>query len=238
MKRALAPAIYFLIFCVFTILFVFPAALRGNMESALKKTFPHEKVSVGRCRWHWPPALSIESLQAGKLHVEGLRAGVRLSGRTLSLQPLFFRFLGQPVTGRATVLLQTPLRTDIHLSLATLPVSALLETMDWDKKLSVKSLLTGDVFLAFEGDRLADLRGNLASLSPGGDIVILDQEFLRQIAERAKQPLEIVKASFENYHYNTGIVSLSLADEKVRLGLHLDGEQGKRDLEVTLHDFI
>jgi hypothetical protein len=43
--------------------------------------------------------------------------------------------------------------------------------------------------------------------------------------------------SFKDYHYNTGVMKLSKAQDDLSLDIALDGEKGKRNLMVTLHDF-
>jgi len=43
--------------------------------------------------------------------------------------------------------------------------------------------------------------------------------------------------NFKNYRYNTGLLSLGLEDNNVILKLALEGNAGKRNLEVIFHDF-
>ncbi len=118
-----------------------------------------------------------------------------------------------------------------------IPIASVLRLWEWDKKCAADGRVGGHLLAEFSAGKLSRLEGALVA-EGGGDLVVLDQRFLENIAERSKQPIEIVKASFENYHYNSGTVGISLQENGLRLGLDLEGEQGKRDLEVTLHDWF
>ena len=43
---------------------------------------------------------------------------------------------------------------------------------------------------------------------------------------------------FKNYQYNTGIIKLTLGGNDLVLSIQLDGQAGKRDFNVILHDVI
>jgi len=50
--------------------------------------------------------------------------------------------------------------------------------------------------------------------------------------------VELLVDNFKNYHYSSGTINLSLDNENINLDLALDGKSGKRDLNITLHDFL
>jgi hypothetical protein len=68
-------------------------------------------------------------------------------------------------------------------------------------------------------------------------MVVKDETMLKNMARAADQPLDILMESFKDYHYNTGVMKLGLARDDLNLDIILDGEKGKRNLSVTLHDF-
>jgi hypothetical protein len=43
--------------------------------------------------------------------------------------------------------------------------------------------------------------------------------------------------SFKNYRYNAGVVELSLQGPDLVFDIRLEGDAGKRDLTIVLHDF-
>ncbi|MBU1726868.1 MAG: hypothetical protein KJ880_04500 [Candidatus Omnitrophica bacterium] len=46
---------------------------------------------------------------------------------------------------------------------------------------------------------------------------------------------DLLVESFKDYHYNTGVVRLGLSDRNVILKINLEGEAGRRELEVVAH---
>lgn len=178
-------------------------------------------------------SLAMDRFSAG--NIQGL---FRLSGAGASLDELSADFLGGKVTGRVTLarLEDAPVGT-AELELDALPIASFLKLWEWDKKMGADGIVRGQLIAEASGGKLTHLNGALVA-SGDGSLVILDQAFLENIAQRTKQPISIVKASFENYHYNTGTIGVSLEEEGLRLQLDLDGEKGKRNLEVTLHDWF
>ena len=237
-KKIIAGLTITLALLALTVLYLAPGLLRWKIERILIQHFPYQEVRVDRCEWrpHW--TLAIDRIVAGKLQLSELQATVGISHGTLRLDPVQFRLLDHPIHGFCEISFAEQPITHLHLSMEALPIELVLKTMAWDKKCLVSGLLSGAIDLGLTGEQLTALDGRLTTLTPGGTITILDQEFLQRLATQAKQPIEIVKASFEKYNYNTGSVGLSLAEKSIRLKLQLEGEQGKRDLEVTLHDFL
>jgi hypothetical protein len=68
-------------------------------------------------------------------------------------------------------------------------------------------------------------------------MVVRDETMLKNMAQAADQPLDILMESFKDYHYNTGVMKVGKVKDDLSLDIALDGEKGKRNLSVTLHDF-
>jgi hypothetical protein len=81
------------------------------------------------------------------------------------------------------------------------------------------------------------LSGNFSTLQPGGILVIKDDKFLKNLSRTTKQPLDILVESFKDYHYNTALMKLSFDKGNIILDVALEGEAGKRNLSIVLHDF-
>ena len=181
---------------------------------------------------------SVGSLLFSKFKVENLRGLFQVSDAGVLLEKMNARFLDGTVKGRLTLtrLGTLPVCT-AELDLTDIPVASFLKLWEWEKKVAANGKLRGHLIAEISGGKLTRLDGAMLATADG-NFVILDQAFLENIAARAKQPIEIVRASFEDYHYNTGTVGVSLEENKLRLRLDLEGEKGKRDLEVTLHDWF
>jgi hypothetical protein len=82
------------------------------------------------------------------------------------------------------------------------------------------------------------LDGDFSAVDPGGLLEIKNEEFLKNIARNSQQPLDIVIASFKDYHYNVGALRVALEKSDLVFDAALDGETGKRNINITLHDFL
>jgi len=108
---------------------------------------------------------------------------------------------------------------------------------DASKKVGIKGKMSGEIALAGKDLRLTSVKGEFATTGPGGIIEIKDEEFIRMLAERSKQPVDMIRDSFKYYNYTAGTLEVSRDADSILLHLKMDGKQGKRDLTVALHGF-
>ena len=181
--------------------------------------------------------LDIGEISYQKWKVEAIRAPFKLSPNSLALSLETAEWLDVPLRGEGMVDFFPEPRFRVKILTDPLPVPEILAAFEWDKKVSVSGALSGTLEAEGTFSKLTKLHGQWDSQNQG-DLVIVDQTLLERLAASSKQPLSIIKASFEKYHYNTGRIALSLDEGSVRLGIGLEGEAGKRDLEVNLHDLI
>jgi hypothetical protein len=181
--------------------------------------------------------LTIRQVAFQKWNMDDIQIDLELRNDKLGIRLDSALWLGITLTGAGEVRFAPSPSYAFKIEITALPISRILTTYEWDKKLSVSGQLGGTLEIEGTGARITTLKGVLRNATDG-NIVILDQAFLQRIADSAKQPIEIIKATFENYHYNTGEVAVSLDDQNIRLGIDLNGEAGKRNLEVYLHDLF
>ena len=101
----------------------------------------------------------------------------------------------------------------------------------------MSGFLSGELLLNGDRNTIEVLTGDFSTAHIGGTLVINDTRFLENIARNTNQPVDILVESFQNYHYNSGTMKLSKEKDNLILDVALDGELGKRDLTVTLHNF-
>jgi hypothetical protein len=68
-------------------------------------------------------------------------------------------------------------------------------------------------------------------------LIIKDAQVLKNLASNTNQSADLLMENFQNYHYNIGALKLFLDNGNLILDAALDGETGKRDLNIVLHDF-
>ena len=105
------------------------------------------------------------------------------------------------------------------------------------KEFSVDGKLGGAVKISADYANLSGVDGKFNVLKPGGALTIDDNQYLKNMARSSGNSLDKLMESFKNYHYNNGIIKLSLKDNNIIIDIALDGATGKRNLTVALHDF-
>lgn len=184
-----------------------------------------------------PGNLFIQKFQCGKLKVDDIKAGTRLSGKALSLESLSGRTLNGEVAGEVTVTLDTSLEYFAQLRFVNLDLDGFVNDFDLKEKFQMSGMMSGRMTVTGRNQNFKIIDGVFSSSDPGGILVIKNNEFLENIARSSQQPLDIVVASLKNYHYNVGVLKLFLEKGNLIFDMALDGETGKRNIQITVHDF-
>jgi len=181
--------------------------------------------------------LFIDKIKYNKLKVEKISSQVRLKDNFLYLDSLSAGFLGGKIQAEASFKIDESVQYALNLKLIEIDLSRLVEDFNVQEKVNLKGRLTGAVSLEGIASRVTRLGGDLSAVGTGGTLTIKDTEFLEKVARNSRQPLEVLVESFKNYQYNTGVVKLFLENDNLILDIALEGEAGKRNLTVTLHNF-
>jgi hypothetical protein len=216
------------------------SGLRPRLEfSADSFEIPKLKASGIRASWGPDPGtLNIAGIKTPKASLEAIEGRFFVDLPEIRFEPIHARFAGKGLTGSGAVRFGKTVGYRIEVLAGALPAQTLIRAFEWEKKVSMSGVFDGRLKVEGSGKKLTMLEGTFDAAGGGGDIVVLDQAFLQRIADSSKQPIEIVKASFENYHYNDGKVRFFLDRKDLKLNLDLGGEAGKRNLEVNLHDMF
>lgn len=177
-------------------------------------------------------------LQYRKTELKDVRALLSWKDGALMADGILAQFVGQEIRGNGSWSPGTKGGYRLALTAAEFPAQALIDTMEWQKKVSVSGKFIGKLDLAGNGPKLSSLEGTFDAWPAGGEITVLDPALLQRLADSSHQPIEIVEASFKRYVYNSGLARLSLQKNDLMLKLELDGDAGKRNLEVNLHDLF
>ena len=142
------------------------------------------------------------------------------------------------IEGRFQIDLKRNRAYELDLTLQQLSLPVLVSDLKFADKMSATGKFFGT--LAIRGNKLGveSIDGTLSGSEPGGDLVILDEAFLGNIANRMNQPLELVKAGLKEYHYDSGQARLLKNGHDLGLELSLDGPKGKRRLNTVFHEAV
>lgn len=124
-----------------------------------------------------------------------------------------------------------------NIKLGDLDLAFLAKGLNAAEKVDLSGRLNGNLSLQGENLKITAIKGDFATVAPGGTLVIKDEEFLKKLAENTKQPLSVIEGGFKNYNFTRGTLRISRDAESILFHILLDGAKGERDLTVALHGF-
>ena len=182
--------------------------------------------------------MAVERLAVNKGVINGIDGIVTLEGGAVFLEFLSTQAFAGRLEGNVTLDVSGQPEYLAELRLTDVAIDRLVEDFELSDKFFMDGKISGDLVLQGKGPAISVLNGHFSTALGGGKLIITDTRFLENIAKGTNQPLDILVESFRNYHYNTGNIGLSLAEGSIMLDLALEGETGKRNLTITLHDFF
>lgn len=180
---------------------------------------------------------NIPELKYDKLTVSDIKGKVKLEGMNLSLYEVLAKMLGGDVEGELDLRAGKEIQYSANLKCKGLDVERFVRDFDLREKFDMTGKLSGNLRLQGEGAKIKILDGNFSTIPFGGTLVISNTEFLENMARNTRQPVDLLVESFKNYTYNTGIMSLGLSGNDIIFSFKLEGQAGKRELNVIVHDF-
>ena len=179
----------------------------------------------------------IARIKYDKFNMSDIKAGLELQDKTLSISNLSARAMDGDILGELEVTLDKEPGYVLNLKCTALDVARLSRDFEWREKFDMTGKLSGKLELKGKGAKIEVLSGDFSALAPGGELIIMDAQFLKNMAASTQQPVELLVENFKNYRYNTGLLTLGLENNDIIVRLALEGNAGKRNLEVILHDF-
>lgn len=180
----------------------------------------------------------IAKLKYNKFRVTDTKGRVKLADRGLSLYGVSARTLDGVIQYDLELTLEKTAHYLVALRCVNLDIERFVRDFNFREKFDMTGRLNGNLKLKGQGAQIEILSGSLSTLPPGGTLAIRDAKFLENMARSTRQPMDLLLESFKNYCYNTGLMSLSFEDGNIILKVELEGEAGKRNLNVILHDVI
>lgn len=126
-----------------------------------------------------------------------------------------------------------PPATTLDLHLENIKAEEVLELFDAKKSVAFAGAFGGGVTILLKGRYLKDVEGLLHSQG-GGRFSVTDGSFISK--EVLKKPYtNIMVENLKDYRYDIGTIAVRKEGEDVRADLTLDGEAGRRRLEIIWH---
>jgi hypothetical protein len=179
----------------------------------------------------------INRMKYNKLNISEIKSQVKLSGRELFLEGLSAKALDGNIGGNLKFKIDQDFSYGAILSITNLDITRFINDFDLKEKFEMTGRLSGDLIFKGKGSDIEILNGKLSSLESGGMLIIKDTKFLENMARDTNQSLDLLVENFKDYHYNIGTIKLFLDNSNLILDTVLDGETGKRNINIVLHDF-
>ena len=206
--------------------------------SAMDSLGVHVENAVLKVRQGWASGeLRIPQVRYDKVKIDEINSAVSLKGKELSFSGLRAQLFGGTAKLEARVLMDADPEYAAEVEFNELDIEKFVKELKIEDKFSMTGKLSGSVSLKGKGADIRLIDGNFSAGAEGGMMVVRDETVLKNMAKASDQPLDILMESFKDYHYNTGVMKLGKAQDDLSLDIALDGEKGKRNLMVTLHDF-
>lgn len=181
--------------------------------------------------------LYIQQIKYNKAGIEEIAGKASLENKALFLHSLSAQILDGQVQGDLTFSTDKVGEYLANLKFIDLNLKTFVKEFNLDEKLEASGRISGTLVLNGKGTDINILSGDFSAVAPGGILTIKDTKFLENRARNTGQSLDILVESFKDYHYNKGMMKLSLNEGNLILDIALDGEKGSRNLNIILHDF-
>jgi hypothetical protein len=182
--------------------------------------------------------LTASEIKYDKNLLTSVKGKVILDDKSLNIKDVTADLWEGNVYGEMGAVWDDGIQYNIDLNINGIDLAAVGKGYEMTDKVDVSGKLLGKFRLKGHGNDLDDLYGEFFMADPGGILNIIDKRYIEMIAKYTGQSPEILMESFKNYNYSKGRINLFRESSDIRLNLNLDGDNGKRELQVVLHDFI
>lgn len=168
-----------------------------------------------------------------KVAVTEINSLVRLENKSLILDDVSANIFDGNISGDAVISMTVVPAYQARLQFRGLDISRFVESFELNNKFMMIGKAKGNIQLQGQGVKLEILDGDFMVDNAGGRLMIKDVSFFDHIPYRTS--VDGLVESVQDYYYHTGSAKLSLQDQGLAVDVHLDGEQGKRDFNIILH---
>jgi hypothetical protein len=179
---------------------------------------------------------NLSRIKYDKLSITDIKGALKLEGKELLLSGVQAKALGGDLRGDLTLKIDKEAQYMARLECLGLDIERFVQDFNLREKFDMTGRLKGELRLEGKASHFEILKGDFSILEPGGTLIIKDTKFLENMAHSTKQPLELLVESFKNYGYNMGLITLGIEESSIILKVDLEGNTGKRNLSVALHN--
>lgn len=208
-------------------------SLHLNIDSLKYRTLKIENALLWATRSNHQGELTVAKVLYDKVVVTEANSLVRFENKDLIFYDVSAKVFDGNITGNSVLNLAVVPEYQAQLQFSGLDISRFVEGFELKNKFVMTGKASGNIQLQGHGAAVKVLSGEFTTDDVGGRLIIEDVSFLDNIPYRAS--VEGLVDSVQDYYYDTGFAKLSLQDQNLLVDIYLDGDQGKRDFNITLH---
>ncbi|MBN1793951.1 MAG: hypothetical protein JW844_03205 [Candidatus Omnitrophica bacterium] len=145
---------------------------------------------------------------------------------------------GGNLSGRAVIALTGEKAFTLRGFFTDLNLENAVRELELEKRLWMDGLVSGVLVAEGRIPAVEDVKGHCTVQAPGGVLDVTDEQFLERIARGTGQSVDLVRAAFTDYSFTAGAMDVSLEKDALVATIGLDGEKGKRDVQLTFHNIF
>jgi hypothetical protein len=180
---------------------------------------------------------SVREAGYDKAKASRITGGAQLKGKELSLNDMSASLFDGAVNLNVNLVMSALPQYSVDIDCKDLDIGQFVKDFKLEEKFQMTGRLSGHAKIKGSGADFQVIEGDFSTGEGGGVMVIKDEAMLKNMAQSSNQPLDIIVESLKDYHYNTGVMKLFKAQDSLGLDMALEGEKGKRNLTIVLHDF-
>ncbi len=185
----------------------------------------------------WGGKIFLKDLSYEKLRIENISTDLSFKERQVLFENFKGYLLGGSFLGKLILTLDKETAYSLSLEFFDLEGERLVKDFSLKDNFLLSGRWQGNLSLAGVGLRISNFAGNLQPKGLGS-LTIVKRDFLEGLAKRSALAYEVLAERFNGYRYHDGGLKLSLEDNNLICDLSLEGEKGKSNLKIYLHDFF
>ncbi|RJP61019.1 MAG: hypothetical protein C4541_02815 [Candidatus Auribacter fodinae] len=183
--------------------------------------------------------LSVRSSSYKKFVLQNVECEYTVHDKTISVVCSHIEFAGG--TGKGSVTAQQDndgLVITGSFSFSNLNALDVFTILNLNTKMSMTGLWNATLDVRYVHDRFETLGGTLYAVPPGGDMHIKDAQMIANMIPPNQRNNPHIVDSIVNYTYSDGKITISLEEKSILFNLNLNGNTGKRNIDIYLHDLM
>lgn len=210
----------------------------GNYEISIEEAgfrWALSPLPIGRVRQAY---IGGAECRYARLVIKDISANIRMDKGSFAAEDISGTVFGGKLTGTIGARFDEDDIFYADLRFNGIRLLALAEELEFADKIELSGSMNGNMAIEARGTKVASIDGRFDTSREDNVFNIKDTSYLEKITGQTQQPADILVESLKDYRYNTGTLKLGLEGPDILLDINMDGDQGKRDLTVVLHDTL